>query len=347
MKKSNEPLINKVLAEFYTGEKSVGEICSEYGISRSTIYLWKKKYGLHKSKESEVSFTYNDLTKLKGEIDKLEKDLNIYRDVIGLLDLLLKDKLSLLEALHGKYPVKTMCRVLGVDHSTFYNYHYRRVTKTQYQIWDEKLKKEIKNIYFESDKRFGVKKITAKLRENQIKTSEKKVAALMRELNLKSRQARKKSFVPKPSKRPAFPNHLHREFNQIKPNTFWVGDITQIKIGYVSTYLCIILDLFSRKVIAYRLSSQSNEKLVVNTFKDAFESRNRPESLSFHSDRGAVYLSNAYRDLLRFYNVRQSCSKSANPYDNAVVEAFFSNFKREEINSGTFSDFKELNEAID
>lgn len=105
MKKSNESLINKVLSEFDAGEKSVNEVCSEYGISRSTIYLWKKKYGLHKSKESGDSFTYNDLTKLKVEIDKLEKNLNIYRDAIVLLDLSLKEKLALLEALHGKYPV--------------------------------------------------------------------------------------------------------------------------------------------------------------------------------------------------------------------------------------------------
>lgn len=82
-----------------------------------------------------------------------------------------------------------------------------------------------------------------------------------------------------------------------------------------------------RKILfTYRLSSQNNNKLAVNTFKDAFELRNRPKGLTFHSDQGSNYTSNEFADLLDAVKVGQSLSQAGTPYDNSVIEAFFSNF---------------------
>lgn len=177
--------------------------------------------------------------------------------------------------------------------------------------------------------------------------SMKKVSALMKEMDLKSKQCKKRVFVQQESKRPCLPHLLHREFTQKKPNVFWVGDITQIKTGRLNFYLCVIIDLFSRKIIAHRLSGQCTNNLVINTFNDAYELRGQPKGLSFHSDRGGQYISHEYQELLRFYGVKQSCSKAYNPYDNAVVESFFSRLKKEEINCGQFEDFLDLKTKID
>lgn len=114
-------------------------------------------------------------------------------------------------------------------------------------------------------------------------------------------------------------NKLKRLFNQDAPNKFWVSDITEVKVRLNKFYLCVIIDLFSRKVIAYRLSSQNNTNLTINTFKDAFENRNRPAKLSFHTDQGTNYTSTAFRDLLQILKVNQSFSHRGNPYDNACV----------------------------
>ena len=140
---------------------------------------------------------------------------------------------------------------------------------------------------------------------------------------------------------------MKRVFNQTAPNKYWVSDVTEVKVGRNKFFLCVILDLFSRKVIAYRLSSQNNTQLTVNTFKDAFESRNRPTELSFHSDQGANYTSFEFRDLLRSLRVNQSFSKSGSPYDNACMESFFSNFKREEYNAKHYEYFDELQASVD
>ena len=141
-------------------------------------------------------------------------------------------------------------------------------------------------------------------------------------------------------------NKLKREFIQNEPNKFWVGDVTEVRVKMNKFYLCVVLDLFSRKVVAYRLSSQNNTQLTINTFKDAYEDRGRPKDLSFHSDQGSNYTAFEYRDLLRTLKVNQSFSKSGNPYDNACIESFFSNFKREEYNSKHYEYFDELEVSV-
>lgn len=75
-----------------------------------------------------------------------------------------------------------------------------------------------------------------------------------------------------------------------------VSDVTEIKVKKNKFYLRVILDLFSRKVIAYKLACQNNLQLIINTFKDAYEQRNRPQNLSFHSDKGTNYTAFEFRD---------------------------------------------------
>nr|WP_325213769.1 DDE-type integrase/transposase/recombinase [uncultured Oscillibacter sp.] len=95
-------------------------------------------------------------------------------------------------------------------------------------------------------------------------------------------------------------------------------------------HFCVIIDLFSRKVIGYRVSQKCCTQLVSATFRKAFQDRGNPSDLTFHSDRGSKYISGSFCALLRKCKVKQSFSKSGCPHDNAVVEAFFLTFKREE-----------------
>ena len=106
------------------------------------------------------------------------------------------------------------------------------------------------------------------------------------------------------------------------------------------------MDLFSRKIISYEFSARNSISLVVNAFKTAFESRNNPQGLTFHSDQGATYASNQYKSLLKTLKVEQSFSKRGTPYDNSVVEAFFSNLKRDDLHSRQFEYFDELKDAV-
>ena len=161
-----------------------------------------------------------------------------------------------------------MCRVLDLPVGTFYNYHLRRVDTTQNQIRDEYLKEEIIKIFNESGQRFCAPKIATKLSELGIKTTKEKVSNLMKQMGIKSKQCKKRTFEKKQGKLASCKNYLNRHFEQSEPNKFWVGDVTTIFIKNNKFYLCVIIDLFSRKVVAYRLSAQNNSNLTVNTFKE-------------------------------------------------------------------------------
>lgn len=123
-------------------------------------------------------------------------------------------------------------------------------------------------------------------------------------------------------------NHLQQKFNQKAPNLVWVSDITYIKAGGIWYYLCIVMDLFSRKVISWHISSKANVELVITTFKKAYEKRKAPYGLMFHSDRGSQYTAFTFRQLLDSLNVVQSFSKKGYPFDNACCECFFKYLKK-------------------
>ena len=107
-------------------------------------------------------------------------------------------------------------------------------------------------------------------------------------------------------------------------------NITYFKVNDYWLYLCIILDLFSRKIVGHRVSRNASTNLVTSTFRAAFCERGNPADLTFHSDRGKQYTSAAFTTLLQKCGVKQSFSATARPHDNAVAEAFFASFKREE-----------------
>ena len=249
--------------------------------------------------------------------------------------------------MNGKYKTKEMCRVIQVDHSTFYNHDRRGVKVTQNQIRNARLKEKILEIHNKSGGRFGSNKIFEKLKAQGISCSLGKISSLFEELGLSSK--RKKRPVKKAGRPKKFynKNKLKQNFIQSRPNLFWVGDVTEVKIKSTKFYICTVMDLFSRKIVGYRLSSQNNNKLTINTFKDAFELRNRPKGLTFHSDQGSNYTSNEFADLLDAVKVGQSLSQAGTPYDNSVMEAFYSNFKQDDLNSCEFENFDELQIVVD
>ena len=141
-------------------------------------------------------------------------------------------------------------------------------------------------------------------------------------------------------------NHLNQEFNQKAPNMAWASDFTYIKVAGKWYYLCIVMDLFSRKVIAWNISSKPDVDLVMDAFKKAYDKRNRPVGLMFHSDRGTQYTAFSFRKLLDSLNVLQSFSKKGYPYDNACCECFFKYLKKEETNRRTYHSLNELQMSV-
>lgn len=201
----------------------------------------------------------------------------------------------------------------------------------------------ILHIYADYDKRLGAYKVQDILkRDYGITISVGRVYRLMRGMELPQMSTVK----PKPgcprTDNGECANHLQQQFSQDAPNLVWVSDITYLKAGGKWYCLCVVIDLFSRKVISWNLSGKADASLVMATFRKAYESRNTPYGLMFHSDRGTQYTAFAFRQLLDSLNVVQSFSKKGYPFDNAVCECFFKHLKREETNRRTYHAFNEL-----
>ncbi len=324
--------------------------CREFNITRETLQRWRRARRQFAEKSRLQFYLKKETESLHQKMDTMQIEYDILRFAYDYLQPTLKKKLEIADQLKGKYKTKQMCRVIGVDHSTFYNHDRRSIKVTQNQKRNENLKTLITKIHKDSDERFGANKVYQKLKADGIPCTLKKVSNLMQEMGLKSK--RRKTPVGSLKKKKETPiyfypgNLLKQNFNQPAPNVFWAGDVTEYKIKSNTYYICIVMDLFSRKVIACRVALRNNTSLIINTFKDAFEKRNKPRGLSFHSDQGANYTSNEYKSLLWELRVRQSFSRRGTPYDNSVVEGFFSNMKQDDLNAKQFKFFHELVLAV-
>ena len=205
----------------------------------------------------------------------------------------------------------------------------------------------ILQIYADYNKRLGAYKITYVLqRDYGINISVGRVYRLMRTLQLPRMSTEKPFRNYRHKDNGECTNHLHQEFNQKCPNIVWVSDFTYIKVAGKWYYLCIVMDLFSRKVIAWNISAKPDVDLVMTAFKKAYDKRNCPKGLMFHSDRGSQYTAFAFRQLLDSLNVMQSFSKKGYPFDNACCECFFKYLKKEETNRRTYHSLQELQLSI-
>lgn len=127
----------------------------------------------------------------------------------------------------------------------------------------------------------------------------------------------------------------------------WVTDISYIPTKQGTLYLSVIRDLFDLSIVAYKTSIRQSIKLVLDTVRLAMEKEEVTAELQLHSDQGFQYASQNYFALTTQYGITPSMSRRGNPYDNAMVENFFSILKTECIYRHKPATFTQANEMID
>lgn len=337
----SESFKQEIIAQFESGN-TAKSICEKYGIARSTLFLWRKERTAddHGRMPREQYLQRQELTRLRIEND-------IYRNCACSPNSPLAVRLSAIHQHKDEYNIHALCRVLQVNRATYYNYASRFEKKTQLQIEDEVLKPLIYAIFEKSGARFGARKVRAKLLEHGYAVSERRILRLMKELDISAKPHNPRLNSANDRQYQYYPNKLKRNFLTEAPNMVWVSDITYAKVGLDFMYLCVVIDLYSRKVVAYCISEYITTKLVSNTFLDAFNSRGKPESLTFHSDQGSQYTSLGFCMLLKEHNVTQSFSAPGAPHDNAVAESFFATIKKEDFRRTWYKTADEFRKAVD
>jgi putative transposase len=142
------------------------------------------------------------------------------------------------------------------------------------------------------------------------------------------------------------PNHLQRQFDVKEPNRVWVTDITYIRIYEGWLYLAVVLDLFSRQVVGWSMSSRIDRELAMNALLMAVWRRQPKNTVMVHSDQGSQFSSYDWRDFLDAHNLQQSMSRRGNCHDNAVAESFFQLIKRERIRRKTYTTRAQAREDV-
>ena len=260
----------------------------------------------------------------------------------------LKEKLTEMELLYGQYDVHTLCEALDVSRGTFYNHILRNKRD---KAWFEKRRAEyrviVREVFDEFRQIFGAEKIRTILVQRGHQVSTKYVASLMSEMGLTSVRTTAKQDYLKQTAKEKKKDMVRQQFYVDRPNQIWVSDVTYFKLEQKHFYVCVIIDLFSRKVISYKTSRKNSTQLITSTFKIACEMRQSGPGLIFHSDRGSQYTSHRFQQLLRERGMIQSFSNSGKPHDNAVAESFFASFKKEELYRKNYSSEKEFKQGVD
>ena len=241
-------------------------------------------------------------------------------------------KYQFIENNRSEFTVTKMGQVFKMSVNGYY--HWKNRKPSSRAIINERLRKRILEIYNEHNGMAGSPMITADLNDEAefCSVSPKRVARLMREMDLKCKTV-KKYVVTTDSKHnePVAPNLLNRKFNVNTPDTVWVSDITYLRIGSRWYYLAVFIDLFSRSVVGWDLSDSLERYSVIKALKKAVARRSPGKGLMIHSDRGVQYASKDFKNLLNRYGSIQSMSRKGDCWDNAVAESFFHTLKTQLI----------------
>ena len=245
------------------------------------------------------------------------------------------------------FSIARMCKVLRASRSGFYGWLSRRSQPSARAVRQKAIDEVVRRAFEERRGRSGAPRITFDLRDSGCHADRKTVAASMRRQGLRAKAARKfKATTCSRHTLPVAPNLLNQDFHAADPNSKWVGDITYLWSDEGWSYLAVVIDLYSRKVVGWSLASRMTADLVCEALEMAQWRRGRPRKVIVHSDRGSQYCSNQYQALLQRHEHRCSMSAKGNCYDNAVAESFFHSLKVEAIHGERFKSREALRQQV-
>ncbi len=244
-------------------------------------------------------------------------------------------KYAFIEAHRAEFSVRSMCRVLAVHFSGFYAWLKEPLSLRALE--DARQTELIQQAWADSGKVYGYRKLTDDLRDAGETCSENRVARLASlagiaaQIGYKRRPGR---YGGKPAV--VADNTLDRQFEVDAPDRVWVTDTTYIRTHEGWSYLAVVIDLFSRRVIGWSMQSRMTTDLALQALLAAVWRRKPKQKVMIHSDQGSQFTGGEWQSFLGKHNLVASMSRRGNCHDNAVAESFFQLLKRERIRRRTY-----------
>ena len=235
----------------------------------------------------------------------------------------------------ARVPVRQLCQVLQVAPSAYYAWHCQQGRPASEPAWQA----AVRQAFVRHSQRYGTRRLRVEVQAEGYAVGRWRIRRVLKTHGLRAQQPR--SFVPRttesdPAVRAA-PNRLLGQPAPTAPNRVWVGDITYLpRQGGGWLYLAVWLDRCSRKIVGWDVRDTMPEDLVSEALRRALAVRRPLAGLVVHSDQGSQYTATRFKDLLARNGAVQSMSRRGNCYDNAHAESFWSRFKAELLDGGSF-----------
>jgi putative transposase len=254
-------------------------------------------------------------------------------------------KFAFIHAEKAFFAIAAMCRLFAVSRQGYYA--YIRSLSSPRVAREVALQAQIRAVHATADGCYGSPRVHEELRRQGVRVGKRRVEGSMRALGLHGVQRRRHIVTTRSNPaHPVAPNRLARDFVATRPNERWVTDITYIWTGEGWAYLAAILDLYSRAVVGWALSTSLSTELPLIALDNALRTRGPAPGLLHHSDRGCQYTSAEYRSALASASITVSMSRRGNCWDNAVAESFFATLKTEMVYRRSWSSRVSLREAL-
>lgn len=194
---------------------------------------------------------------------------------------------------------------------------------------------------------YGYRRTRKALVKMGIQASEHAVRKTMRENGLQARRPRPKpQSITKRDPAVAKRENLLRQYAPTQAGEIWATDMTCIRTRSGAMYLAVMEDIYTRKIIAWRVSRSPNLALALACLEEALKKGKPVNGWIHHSDQGSVYTAPAYTAMVRAAGGRMSMSRSGTPTDNAFVESFFGTLKKEEVRGNDYDSFLDLETSL-
>ena len=248
-------------------------------------------------------------------------------------------KYQFISAHTGQYPMKVMFESLGIKPSGYYDWLGRAPSEREKQ--DGILKEHISSLHQQSNGRYGYRPMYGHLPDIGIHCGRDRTLRLMQELGLEGVQEKgfKAQCTDSNHNFGYSPNLLACMGKPTACDQVWVADTTYLKTDTAWCYLATVMDLYSRRILGWSVSSRNDSALVCRALEAAVSTRGgqMPAGICHHSDRGSTYACGKYSQLLEKYSMKPSMSRKGNCYENAAMESFYGKYKQSSVRGRKFA----------
>jgi transposase InsO family protein len=243
---------------------------------------------------------------------------------------------SLIDEHREEYGVEPICKQLPIAPSTYYEQKAREADPSRLPeraVRDAELREKIELIWKDNFEVYGARKVWRQLKREKVDVARCTVGRLMRQMGLqgaiRGRKYKKTTIVDEAAERPV--DLVQRDFTADRPNRLWVADLTYVATWVGFVYVAFIMDVFSRKIVGWRVSNSLRSDLALDALEQALHARSDLDDLVHHSDRGGQYLSIRYTERLAEAGIEPSVGSVGDSYDNALAETIIGLYKTEVI----------------